>query len=166
MSACESVFVCRCVCLCVCVSVCCVCVSACECVFVCEWECVNMCCMFECVLWLSECLCVCQETLPLATHNSLQSCSHLYISQPSAPQKFSCSLLQSIRRQLSVCCGVGWTAAGTDRQRGLDGAHRYRHFRLLQISTKTCPKRVRSQIPGEGGAKIRNEICVQESGKN
>jgi len=79
------------------------------------------------------CVCVCEETLSLAIHNSVQSSPHLYISQLSVPQKFSCSLLQSTRRLLSVCCGVGWTAAGTDRQGGLDGAHRYRYQNLSRI---------------------------------
>ena len=64
-----------------------------------------------------------------------------------------------------MCCGVGWTAAGMDRQRGMDGAHRYRHFRLLQICTKTSPKHVRSRMPGGLGARIRIGFCVQESGK-
>ena len=56
------------------------------------------------------------------------------------------SLLPSIRRQLIVCCGVGWTAAGTDRQH----RHRVDWMVLTDGVTKTCPKHYRSEILGGG----------------
>ena len=141
--ACECVFVCACeyifvfVCACECVGVFFkVCVCVCACVIICE-------CVFGYVS-LSVFVSVCEETLSSAIHTPVQSSLHTVpLSSPSTTN-FSCSILQSIRRQVSVCCGVGWTAAGTDRQH----LQRVDWMGLTEINIQDCckflPKPVRN----------------------
>jgi hypothetical protein len=98
-------------------------------------------------------VCVCVRRDAVISHSQFRS----VLSSPVHLSALSTTVVQlhltPVHTQAVQCVLWCWLDSSrngqtTSAQGELDGAHRYRHYRLLHISTKTCTKHVRSEVPG------------------